>query len=127
GYKTWEEIETVAAKARFIVVPSEWRENNPLSIIESLTLGTPVLGAKMGGIPEMINDANQNFPSYENLESLKGNGMLFESRNIADLKDKITALFSGEINFDYETIARNARVKYCPENHYNSIIKIYEK
>ena len=36
------------------VVPSECYENNPLSAIESLSAGTPVLGADIGGIPELI-------------------------------------------------------------------------
>ncbi|MDR1738482.1 MAG: glycosyltransferase [Candidatus Symbiothrix sp.] len=127
GYKTCEEIKPILERARFLVVPSECRENNPLNIIESLTLGTPVLGANIGGIPEMINDTNRNFPSFQNLESLKGNGMLFESRNIADLKDKITALFSGGIKFNYKIIAEKAQVKYSPQTYYKEIVKIYEK
>jgi glycosyltransferase involved in cell wall biosynthesis len=124
GYKTWEEIKTILEKARFIVVPSEWRENYPLSIIESLTLGTPVLGANIGGIPEMIN-----LLGFQNLTGLGkcGNGMLFESRNITDLKDKITALFSGEIKFNYKIIAEKAQVKYSPQTYYKDIVKIYEK
>jgi len=56
GYKQWDEIKKIIGKARFMVTPSEWYENYPLSIIESLCLGTPVLGAKIGGIPEMIEE-----------------------------------------------------------------------
>jgi glycosyltransferase involved in cell wall biosynthesis len=71
GQKNWTEIRPVLEKARFMVIPSEWSENNPLSIIESQSLGTPVLGANIGGIPELIQ---------------KGmNGMTFESGNIKDL------------------------------------------
>lgn len=36
------------------VVPSEWYENNPMSILESMACGTPVLGARIGGIPELV-------------------------------------------------------------------------
>lgn len=38
------------------VAPSEWFENNPMSILESLASGTPVIGARIGGIPELIDD-----------------------------------------------------------------------
>lgn len=37
-----------------MVLPSEWSENNPLTVIESQSLGTPVLGARIGGIPELM-------------------------------------------------------------------------
>ena len=40
--------------AKFSVVPSEWYENNPMSILESFGAGTPVLGANIGGIPELV-------------------------------------------------------------------------
>ncbi len=40
--------------AKFSVVPSEWYENNPMSILESFGAGTPVLGADIGGIPELV-------------------------------------------------------------------------
>ena len=54
GHCNWNVCRDVLSKAKFSVVPSEWYENNPLSIIESLSLGTPVLGADIGGIPELI-------------------------------------------------------------------------
>lgn len=41
-------------QAKFTVVPSEWYENNPMSVLESFGVGTPVLGADIGGIPELV-------------------------------------------------------------------------
>lgn len=41
-------------QAKFCVVPSEWYENNPMSVLESFGAGTPVLGANIGGIPELV-------------------------------------------------------------------------
>ncbi|MDR1180536.1 MAG: glycosyltransferase [Bacteroidales bacterium] len=111
GYRQWTEIKEIVGEARFIVVPSEWYENNPLSIIESLCLGTPVLGANIGGILEMIEEGK--------------NGMLFESRNVEDLRDKIQKMFT--LNFDYKSIAEAAQQQYSGENHYKELIKIYNK
>lgn len=42
GYRQWDEIKEIVGKARFCVLPSEWYENNPFSVIESQCLGTPV-------------------------------------------------------------------------------------
>ncbi len=78
GHQGWEGVRAVLASARFLVVPSEWYENNPLSVIEALALGVPVLGANIGGIPELIQPGRT--------------GELFESGNEADLADKLAAL-----------------------------------
>ncbi len=47
-----EEIQ----RARFAVLPSEWYENGPLSLLEALAAGVPVVGADIGGIPECLED-----------------------------------------------------------------------
>src|SRR5690606_35889133 len=39
-----------------LVLPSEWYENAPMSILEAYASGTPVVGAAIGGIPEMIDE-----------------------------------------------------------------------
>lgn len=54
GFLTGSELNGLIAGARFSVYPSEWYENCPYSVMESQTLGTPVLGADIGGIPELI-------------------------------------------------------------------------
>jgi len=112
GYKSWSEIEAIVGKAMFTVMPSECLENNPIATLESLTLGTPVLGARIGGIPELI-DENRN-------------GLLFESGNKNDLKHQIQRFFEKSIVFNYETIAQTARAKYSAENHLRSLVEIFE-
>ncbi len=110
GYKQWEEIKEIAGRARFTVIPSEWYENNPLSVIEAECIGTPVLGARIGGIPELISDGV--------------NGMTFESGNAVGLAEKIKDMFAE--TFDYKAIAEAAMKRYNAENYYNEIMKIYK-
>ena len=43
------------------LVMQEWYENAPLSIMESYILGTPVIGADIGGIPELIKNEETGF------------------------------------------------------------------
>ena len=43
-------------RARFVVVPSEWYENYPYAILEAFALARPVVGARIGGIPELVRD-----------------------------------------------------------------------
>ena len=51
-------VAKLLGEAACSVLPSECYENNPLGIIESLCAGTPVVGAEIGGIPELIDDNN---------------------------------------------------------------------
>lgn len=109
GFKQWDEIKVLVGRARFTVVPSEWYENNPLSVIEAQCLGTPVLGARIGGIPELIKDGVS--------------GMTFESRNVDSLKEKIEAMFG--VTFNYSEIAATSQSEYSAELYYQKMVDIY--
>lgn len=110
GQMTWNELRPLVEKARFMVLPSECSENNPLSVIESLSLGTPVLGANIGGIPELIK---------------KGvNGEVFTSGDTQGLKLSIESMWSK--TFDYNSIATTAVEQYNESNYYNLLINIYK-
>jgi glycosyltransferase involved in cell wall biosynthesis len=47
--------------AAFVVVPSEWYENAPMSILESFAYGKPVIGTRIGGIPELITEGEHGY------------------------------------------------------------------
>jgi glycosyltransferase involved in cell wall biosynthesis len=71
GYLTGEALHEAIRTARAVVLPSEWYENAPMSVLEAYALGKPVIGAGIGGIPELIRDGTTGviFPSG-NVESL---------------------------------------------------------
>jgi len=79
GFQKGKALQELIAKAQFSIYPSEWYENCPFSVMESQMYGTPVIGAAIGGIPELIQEGI--------------NGDLFESGNADDLKKKIEALW----------------------------------
>ena len=62
--------ETLAA-IDVLVVPSVWEENSPLVIREAYLAGVPVVAARIGGIPELVEDGV--------------NGLLFEPGDVDDL------------------------------------------
>lgn len=61
GYKSGKELDDLVQNAYFIVVPSEWYENNPMTIIEGYAAGIPVIGSKIGGIPEIVIENQTGF------------------------------------------------------------------
>ena len=79
GFQRGQALETLIRQARFSVYPSQWYENCPFSVMESQLYGTPVLGADIGGIPELIEPGRT--------------GELFESGNAAKLTEKIRQLW----------------------------------
>lgn len=109
GQLSWEEIKPLVSRARFMVVPSEWSENNPFSIIESMTLGTPVLGAMIGGIPELIDSSN---------------GMTFESGNTDELTHCIEKMWNSE--FNYQQIANHSLSKFGDDSYYHYLLTLYQ-
>ena len=111
GYKQWPEIKELLGCARFSVISSECNENNPLSVIEAQCLGTPVLGACIGGIPELVEEGKS--------------GMLFKSKDIVDLKKKIEMMFT--YTFDYESLAKKSQERYSADTYYKQLMKIYTK
>lgn len=56
GFRDGEALHRLIAQAALTVCLPLWRENCPMAVIESLALGTPVLGADSGGIPELIEE-----------------------------------------------------------------------
>jgi glycosyltransferase involved in cell wall biosynthesis len=61
GYLTGAALRAAIGSARAVVVPSEWYENAPLSVMEASASGRPVVGAKIGGIPELIQEGETGF------------------------------------------------------------------
>jgi glycosyltransferase involved in cell wall biosynthesis len=97
------------SRARFSVIPSEWYENNPLSVIESLCAGTPVVGANIGGIPELIDDEN---------------GTIFTSGDVVALSDAINK----EMNMirNNAEIKRTALKRFSPQEYIHKTISVYD-
>jgi len=116
GYKTGEELKSIVAKSYFVLVPSEWYENNPMTIIESYSLGVPVIGARIGGIPEIIVDGVT--------------GYLFESENVEDLKAKVSYAFQlSDKNYSGLTLSalEFARRNFSSNTYFEKLIAFYNK
>jgi glycosyltransferase involved in cell wall biosynthesis len=95
-------VARLLSGARLSVVPSQWYENNPLSVVESLCAGTPVAGAQIGGIPELIDSEN---------------GVTFQPFDKEAMATAISLSMSRE--WDHQEIARHAMERFGTEAHLN--------
>lgn len=106
GFQTGRQLETLIREAKFSVYPSEWYENCPFSVMESQMYGTPVLGADIGGIPELIQKGKT--------------GELFQPGDALQLRDKIKKLWdNSEL---VEELSRN-----CKDVSFDKIDQYCEK
>ena len=55
------DVEKAYAETDVLVLPSIWKENQPVSITEALAAGIPVIASRMGGIPELVEDGVNGF------------------------------------------------------------------
>jgi glycosyltransferase involved in cell wall biosynthesis len=115
GFKQKTELVDIISNASFVIISSEWYENNPLTIIESYAYGKPVIASKIGGIPEIVENGKT--------------GYLFESGNVSELVSVIKkgSNLSGKQYLEMsENAGKFAEKHFVAESHYNKLIEIYQ-
>lgn len=116
GYRTGPDLSNLMRSARAIVLPSEWYENAPLSVLEAYALQKPVIGARIGGIPELVLE--------------RRTGTLFESGNVADLGRALQE-FSGIDDDAIVQMGSNGwhwvRNEFSPARHRSALLELYRE
>lgn len=115
GHMPWNDLMEKLKRSLFVVLPSLWFENSPRSVFEAFAHGKVVLGARIGGIPELVRDLQT--------------GMTFKPGDPADLREKIVYLL-GHKKEIIEMGKRARRVvedRFNPEVHYRKLQEIYRK
>jgi glycosyltransferase involved in cell wall biosynthesis len=115
GFQDKIQLQSLIQKSMFTILPSEWYENGPMSILESFAYGKPVIGSNIGGIPEHINDGL--------------NGLLFEPKDPDDLAEKINWMMDNRprtIEMGREA-RKKAETHYSKKLHIQKILEIYKE
>lgn len=115
GYQQGEALHRTIREAAFTVVPSEWYENLPFAVLESFALGTPVVGSRIGGIPEMVEHGDT--------------GLTFTAGDPSDLARAIDWMEARAA--DAIEMGRRARqvleARYAPEPHLERLERLYRR
>jgi len=61
GFKVGDELKDLYRGAKAVLLPSRVHENFPLTALESMAAGTPVIASNVGGIPEVVEDRVSGF------------------------------------------------------------------
>jgi glycosyltransferase involved in cell wall biosynthesis len=114
GHLSGDRLQEATASARAVVIPSEWYENAPISLMEAYALGRPVIGARIGGIPELVREGET--------------GLLFESGNVEALTDTL-ARAQGMSGAALDAMGRAGRewmrTDFTPEAYRDRMLALY--
>lgn len=115
GFKQGDELQELILNSICTVLPSEWYENCPMSVLESFAYGKPVIGADIGGIPELIDN--------------EVDGFLVPSAGAEALREKLLWMF--EHKTEAVEMGKAGRKKmeteFNADIHYEKIMKVYQK
>ncbi|WJM84218.1 glycosyltransferase family 4 protein [Dickeya chrysanthemi] len=116
GYKQQgAELNTLIKQSRAVIVPSEYYENCSMSVLESMAFAKPVVGGRIGGIPEQIRD---------NID-----GVLFEPGNVQALADVLDDLALHPQKAQKMGLSARQRLseKYSLDKHTASLLALYQE
>lgn len=105
GQLSPDELEHVVRNAKATVLPAEWYENAPMSVLESYAMGKPVIATDIGGIPELIIEGST--------------GSLFKSGSVSELAN-LLRFFSDLSETEISHYGRAAR-RYVELNYSSSL------
>jgi len=95
-------------KVKFFVTAST-SENQPMTILESMMFGLPIIGPDAKGIPEMIEH---------------GNGLIFKSNDVEDLANKMKIFLDDE---DLRIKCSKRSIELIPNHDIKNTTQIMEK
>jgi len=114
GKLDFSEISHYLEECLFTVVPSEWFENFPNTVLESFAFSKAVLATNIGSLPEIVNETN---------------GFCFDYASSESLKEKVEFMFNhpDEAKEKGENGQLLLNTIFSAETHYNQLISIFNK
>jgi glycosyltransferase involved in cell wall biosynthesis len=113
GPKYNKELFDLLQKGKYVIQPSKWFENCPMTIIESYALQIPVVGSNHSGIKELIEDGKT--------------GYLIDFNDQDKARKKLLEISKQSTTLLENTIKQVFLQKYHKDYHVSEILKIYDE
>ena len=109
GQVSREQVLGLLRESRALLMPTQWYEGQPMVILESYSVGTPVVGSCLGNVKDMIIDGvtGCTFP--------------------CDAPQKLRYAILNLPDFDAAVICRHFDERYAEERNYEKLMEIYER
>jgi glycosyltransferase involved in cell wall biosynthesis len=114
GFQSGQKLHDLIRGSITTIIPSEWYENCPMTVLETIALGRPVVGSRIGGIPELIEEGKD--------------GLLFPPGNVEALRERLEWMIDHPMQAVKMGKAGRAKVedRFGPEAHYTQIQSVYD-
>ncbi len=112
GDALWAEVDA----ARAVVLPSEWYENSPMSVVEAFQRGKPLVGARIGGIPELIEEGRTGW-------SFRAGDVADLARALAVARETPDTQLASMSTACQQLVSRN----YSEHAYFEAMSALYEK
>jgi glycosyltransferase involved in cell wall biosynthesis len=115
GFKSGAEKWEILRNALCVVLPSEWYENFPVTVLEAFMASKPVIASRMGGLPYIVEEGKS--------------GLLFEAGKPEELAQKIQQLAAHpeEALRLGQCGRRMSETKYGPDQAYQNLMDIFSQ
>ena len=115
GPRPHDEVLAFMRNARFLIFPSLWYEGQPMTLLEALACGLPVVCSRIGAGAEVISD--------------RSTGRFFPPGDVDELARTIQNLWSDPT--DGGRLGKNARqeyvTRYTEERNFEMLLGIYQQ
>nr|WP_254207727.1 glycosyltransferase family 4 protein [Paenibacillus sp. AK121] len=114
GKQDGDTVLDCMSRAMYVMVPSIWYEGFPMTIVESYSVGTPVLCSRIGALEEVVEDGVTGFhfqhDDLENIKTVIRRAVAYE--NYAAMRQKV---------------AQNYAAHYTEEVNVKQLLAIYSE
>lgn len=108
GFVSNNDVKRIISESRALILPTQWYEGFPMSIVEAYSVGTPVIGSNMGNVGDIIVD--------------KITGLLFDPKSEDELAEKIDQICDMALE---EGVYNEYVNKYTEKENYKKLMNIY--
>lgn len=110
GFVPNNEMKRIIAESKALILPTQWYEGFPMTIVEAYSVGTPVIGSDLGNVGDLI------------VEGKTGIKVDFNCDNpFSTIVEKMN-----KYGFSAEGIKEYYNSTYREEQNYRQLIKIYD-
>lgn len=108
GFVPNEEVKKLIANSKALILPTQWYEGFPMTIVEAYSVGTPVIGSDIGNVCSLIQEGIT--------------GWKFTHDSSEALVEVVMVAVKADLVVDKEQTEQ-----YSTESNYQKLIKIYEQ
>jgi glycosyltransferase involved in cell wall biosynthesis len=115
GYCPWPAVADEMRNASLLAFPSVNYEGMPMTLLEAMQVGLPVLGSRLGAIPEIVLEGQT--------------GRCFDAGDADALRQAAREMMSDPARLSgmRKGVRRHYETNYAPEQAYHRLMAVYDK